>query len=308
MTGGDSRRATPPALVIAVVSLLGPSIAWAQRPATDIVVLEAAELAGPQVNPLRITNRDLYDNQPSFLPGGELVFSAAGEDGSTDIVRFDFESEQAETLFDFEESLYSPTPVPGEGAISVVRDYGHQQQQLWKLPLDGGGPTVLQKDINPIGYHAWVNSDTLILFVLGDPPTLQAMTVGSAEGRFLQRNPGRALARIPVDRWGEGAMSFVRPTAEEDVPGNEGTPTALEIVALQVESGEVRPITDLLPGHEDYAWAPDGSLWMGQGTLLMRWEPDQWTEIADLAKSGLGEISRLAWSPRGDRLAIVVER
>ena len=48
------------------------------------------------------------------------------------------------------QSEYSPTPVPGRDAISVVRDYGELKQQLWSFPLDGGEPQLLLPDVNPV--------------------------------------------------------------------------------------------------------------------------------------------------------------
>jgi hypothetical protein len=55
------------------------------------------------------------------------------------------------------------------------------------------------------------------------------------------------------------------------------------------------------------AWIPDGTLLMAVNSTVYRWrigEPD-WTVVADLERFGLREMSRLAVSPKGDRLAIV---
>ena len=56
--------------------------------------------------------------------------------------------------------------------------------------------------------------------------------------------------------------------------------------------------------------AADGAAWMGDDSRLYRWVPgnDDWSLVADLDAEGLFDISRLAFSPAGDRLAVVARR
>ncbi len=279
-------------------------------PATDIVVLSGSQLRNLEdtresLKVLRVTDRPEYDNQPSFLPSGDLLFTAASDDGTTDIHRFEFDSDHtggsSDVVSDLEQSLYSPTPIPGENAISIVRDYGNQVQQLWRVPLDGGPPTALLTEINPIGYHAWMADGGLLLFVLGDPPTLQTAAIGAKSGEVLGPEPGRCLARIPTSAFGPDAMSYVH--VGSSVPTDSGAP----IMALAPD-GATRVVTEGRPGSQDYAWAPDGSLWMGEGSDLYTWtRTTGWRRVAQLAPLGLSGISRMAWSHDGSRLALVVE-
>jgi hypothetical protein len=49
---------------------------------------------------------------------------------------------------------------------------------------------------------------------------------------------------------------------------------------------------------------------MGRGAKLFAWDPalgEEWLEVADLSAAGIGEITRLAVSPQGDRIALVAE-
>jgi Peptidase family M28/WD40-like Beta Propeller Repeat len=281
--------------VVAFLLLAGAvAAATAQAPATDIFLLP---VDGATVGePSRVTDRDGYDNQPQFLPDGSaLVYSSQGPDGTTDIRLYDLVSGESGALVATPESEYSPTPIPGRRAISVVRDYGDLVQQLWAFPLDGGAPELLLPDVNPIGYHAWADEETLLLFVLGDTNTLQTAQVGPGTGTVVAESPGRALARIP----GGVEMSYV--DKSEDT---------WWLTAFDPRSGTSRRLTTTLDGREDYAWAPDGTAWMGDDSRLYRWDPrdPQWRPVADLDAAGIQGITRLAFSPDGARLALVADR
>jgi hypothetical protein len=57
------------------------------------------------------------------------------------------------------------------------------------------------------------------------------------------------------------------------------------------------------------AWTPDGrTVLMSAGTRVLSWTRGAagWTEVFDAAKHDLGAVSRLAISPLGDAIAIVV--
>ena len=275
---------------LALALLLIPAGLSAQAPATDIFVLEIdGQTVGSKT---RVTDRDGYDNQPKFLPDGRLVYSSLGDDGQTDIWGFDPSTGRNAVLIETSQSEYSPTPIPGRDAISVVRDYGELVQQLWAFPLDGSEPELLLPDVNPVGYHAWADEENLLLFVLGEPMTLQTAKVGPGAGTVVAESPGRALARIP----GTSELSYVDRSGE-----------TWWLQAFDPSSRTARRLVETLPGREDYAWAPDGSVWMGDGSRLYRWSvgDEGWSLVADLQDEGIYDISRLAFAPGGDRLAVV---
>jgi hypothetical protein len=59
----------------------------------------------------------------------------------------------------------------------------------------------------------------------------------------------------------------------------------------------------------DLAWTPDGMLLMATGGKLYFWRRGQaqMTAGADLDALGLRGVTRLAVSPRGDRIALVAQ-
>ncbi|RMH23151.1 MAG: hypothetical protein D6696_01455 [Acidobacteria bacterium] len=289
------------ALAIALAAAGGPEPPPPPPPpATDVYLLAvtAGETGIELGRPENLTDRPGYDNQPRFLPGGRaLVYTSIDDAGQADVMRLELASRARRPVARTPESEYSPTPIPGDpGGLSVVRVEADGRQRLWRLPLDGGRPTLLLPDLEPVGYHAWVDRRHLLLFVLGSPPTLQLATVGAGEGTILARDVGRALAAIP----GDGRMSFVHKRGDGD----------WWVTAIDPDRGHPRPLVRTPTAREDFAWAPDGSLWMGDGSRLLRWRrgQDGWQEVADLAAYGLHDVTRLAFDDAGRRLALVAAR
>jgi hypothetical protein len=72
------------------------------------------------------------------------------------------------------------------------------------ITLDGGAPELVLAGVKPVGYHAWADGHTLVLFVLGSPASLLAdASAGTAE--LLVRGINRSIQRI----FGGRTISFV---------------------------------------------------------------------------------------------------
>lgn len=267
-------------------------------PATDIFLVDLQKRGGRWQTgaPVNITRREGYDNQPSFLPDGRtLLYTSIREDKQADIYRYDYRAASETRLTATAESEYSPTLTPDGRYFSVIRVEADSTQRLWKFPLRGGGPPALVLErIKPVGYHLWLDARTLALFILGEPNTLQVVETGTEKPSVVLENIGRSLQRIPQRR----AMSIVHKTGEKD----------WMIKSLDFKTRALTNITKTLNGSEDLAWTPDGALLMAQGSKLFIMHPARetvWRELADFSPARLKNITRLAVSPRGDRLALV---
>jgi hypothetical protein len=274
----------------------------ATAPSTDIFLAELVvteEGALTIRRTVNVTDREGYDNQPHFLPDGSGLLYTSGRDTvQTDIYRHDLSTGGTTRVTRTDDaSEYSATVTPDGVTFSAIQERSGAQL-LWRYGLDGSDRGVILPDLDPVGYHAWGNATTVFTYVLGDsvsPPTLQVADVPTGESVILAENPGRSLHKIP----GRGAVSFVHKLSDAE----------WIIKAIDVETRAESTLTPTLPGREDYAWLPDGSILMGDGTILYRWQPGgEWSVIADLGANGVVGISRIAVSPDARLIAIVAER
>ena len=173
-------------------------------PATDIFIIDLQTTPAGNLKlvgqPVKITNWAGYNNQPSFLPDGKSILYTSIRDKQADIYRYDIRSGSTAQVANTPESEYSPTLMPDGKSISVVRVEADGTQRLWKFPLAGGPPALILEKIKPVGYHLWVDEDTLALFVLGKPNTLQLVDLRTGKAEVIADNPGRILRRVPIGR------------------------------------------------------------------------------------------------------------
>ncbi len=273
-------------------------------PSTDIYLLD---LTGglsslKDAKPSPISTEPGYDNQPMFSPDGRRILFAANRDGKQiDVFVFDRDAGRITQLTKTPENENSPTYLPSgtstPGGFSVVRTEPDRTQRLWRFDAQGANPQIVLTDIKPVGYHAWVDADTVALFVLGQPATLQIATVGTGKADIVAEGIGRSLHRVPGTR----AVSFL----QRDASGE------FWIKQIDIGSNKIQPLVKAVEGStdRDMTWMPDGkTLLMSAGTKVFSWtrEAIGWTEVFDATARGLGAPSRLAVSPKGDALAIVV--
>jgi hypothetical protein len=276
--------------------LLSSALAAQAPPGTDIYVASLSH-AGATLKlgaPANVTSRPGYDNQPFFTADGRSFYFTSARSGQTDIYRYDFASASSRQVTDTPESEYSPTPMPGGQHFSVVRVERDSTQRLWAFTLDGVPVRPVLDSIKPVGYHAWLNADTVFVFVLGQPATLRQAEPARGTATTIASDIGRSILRIP-DRH---AVSFI----QRDSAGGM-------IRSLDPGTGSINDLVRLPAGAEFFAWTPDGDILSASGNRVLRWRSGQptWEVVAQFGEPGLQKMSRLAVSPKGDRIALVAE-
>ena len=267
---------------------------------TDVLIAELTfnSQGVPSVGtPTNLTQRRDYDNQPYFVPDGSGFWYTINDpqNDQADIWRYDFATAGVTRVtMSSPESEYSATPLPDGSGISVIRVEADSTQRLWRFDLDGANGAVILPNVAPVGYHAWVDESTLVLFVLGAPATLQRADVDTGQTEVITRNIGRSIQRIPDS----DDVSYAQ--VHED-----GTAT---IMRLPSERTAPEPIAEAVSGGDFHAWAPNGSLLTASGSIVYTWSlsTDEWVAVADFSHLNIS-ISRLAISPNGTQIAMVAE-
>jgi hypothetical protein len=138
-----------------------------------------------------------YNNQP-YLTKEDLYFTHEvidGEQSQTDIMHYDIVSKQLSNISNTRVSEYSPTLTPTKTSLSAIVVEADEKQKLWQYPLGDAGksPSRIFDWIEPVGYHAWGINNDLVMFILGEPHTLQYTSVAAAKGQVVASNIGRTL-------------------------------------------------------------------------------------------------------------------
>ena len=272
--------------------------------------------------PVNITNSPGYDNQPSFTPDGNRILFASVRGSlsaprdrnapaeprtpATDIFRYDIASRGISRITNTPEGEFSPAVMPDGKNLSVVRVESDGTQRLWRIAAEktNDESSIILRDIKPVGYYAWIDERTLALYVLGQgdkPSTLQVAEPQTGKSQVVAIDIGRSIQRMP-----SGHVSFVarQPSAASNAPVLHRLFNTADSAGFGTE-----PLTSVPSGvSEPYVvWLPDGSALLAADTTLYRWRRGEtsWTAVANLAAFGLHGVTRLAISPKGDRLAIV---
>lgn len=248
-----------------------------------------------------ITNRDAYDNQPNFINDKELVFSAADEQGSHDIIVYNFETEKFVNLSKTPHiSEFSPTLTDCGLYVSAVALEEDGRQRLWLYPINFGEPELLYDDIDPVGYYDWYDNKAA-MFILGDPNTLiypynkgDVITIDSNIGRSIKRKPKSSI------------ITYI----DKNNPKEENGKLSYPLLGFDLKKRTHHKYGHTLPGEEDFIWANKNILLMGSGDQIFykKANADEWTLCGTIRLDAYQNISRMAYSPKMKKLVITMER
>jgi hypothetical protein len=248
--------------------------------------------------PTNVTQRPDYDNQPYFVPDGSGFWYTVNDphDGQADIWRYSITSHSVTRVtMSSPESEYSATPLPDGSGISTIRVEADSTQRLWRFDHDGSNAAVLLADVAPVGYHAWSGYETLVMFVLGQPATLQRARLGEPGTDVIAQNIGRSIQKIP----GSEDVSY----QQLDEAGGS------TIMRLPSDGDGPQPLAESVPGGDYHAWAPNGLLLQASGSVIWSVRPGPgatWQPLVDWSDLRV-TLTRLAVSPDGSQIAVVAE-
>lgn len=242
-----------------------------------------------------ISDNQGYDNQPSFMDNGTILYVGT-RDEQTDIIQYDIKNDTKTWICNTEGGEYSPLKIPNQQAVSAIRLDPDGKQRLYKYDLKNN-TNIIIFDTLVVGYQVWFDKNTIISSVLeADFMSLYLSDLKTGQNKKITTHVGRSLHRIP----NSNLISFISKNAD-------GTS---EIKSFNPKTGQITTIATTLPNVEDMCWLPDGCILMAKEDMIFKLNPKTksgWKEIASLKPYGITKLSRLTVSPDGKKLAIVGE-
>lgn len=269
--------------------------AVAQLPETDVWLfrLEKKDNKYTALNPVNITNRPGYDNQPAFTPDGKsILYVSIREDKQADIYRYDIKSKLHTNLTKSKVSEYSPTILPDESGFSSVVVEEDSAQRVWIIGFDGAFVRFASDATDSVGYHAWFNMDTMLYYKLTEPHSLHVLDLKRGKDVWICDHPSRAFKRI------SGKSEFIYAIKQEQ---------SLEYRIYKAATKESRVYTSYPSLNEDFTWHPEFGLVKAENADLLRYNEStrQWETLFSFATAGISRITRFGFDVKTKQLILV---
>lgn len=254
-------------------------------------------------NPRYLTgfNPTGYNNQPVFITSDDIYLSVQEPSmAQPDIYVLNLKARTRSKVTSTAAGEFSPARTPDNYNFSAVRqEYlgGDTLLRLWQFPIDrttNGKPVF--KYLNGIGYYSWVDSRNLAVFMVDNPNYLALASVDSDKAVPFATSVGRSMHKLP-----NGNLAYVQKA--------DFGPWYIMEKNLYRQEAPPQRIIATLPNAEDFTVLPNGTLLMGKGSKIYKYDrlrDEDWEEIADLRFYNIRNISRLAVSA-DNRIAVVAD-
>ncbi|MDI1354475.1 MAG: hypothetical protein PSX36_06140 [bacterium] len=266
----------------------------AQLPETDVWLIKLAKDKTSKVvlsEPLNITNRAGYDNQPSFSKDGKTIFYVSvRDDKQADIYKYQISAKKITRLTITPESEFSPVQTEdGNFLSSVVVEKDSAQRIHYISVILGLHEKVI--DVDSIGYCEFLNADTLLYYKLTQPHSLRFYVNSSKEDKFLGASPVRAFKKVNRHTILFGLKDSTQVTFY-----------TYDFFLRKAEVYATYPGMD-----EDFIWHSEYGLVKSEGTKLLQYKVAQkkWELLFDLSGFGIKKITRFGFDPKNKYLMVV---
>ncbi|WP_339697566.1 hypothetical protein [uncultured Marixanthomonas sp.] len=263
---------------------------------TEVYIMNInASYSGLEVYNLQnISENTGYDNQPFFIDNNNVVF-AGNNEGQTDISVYNIPSEEKSFFHSpTKGGEYSPVQIPNSKKITAVRLDPDGKQRLYTY--DGNSSNEETIPNLQIAYYAFNNEQTLLASVLAQNElNLILANLQTQKVDTLKYNAGRSLHKVPNTK---RTMSYTFLNEDDNY----------DIYQLNTETLESYFVAELPIGIQDHIWLSESKLLIGSGNKLFLYDlfgNGEWQEVANLSEYNITNITRLAVSPDGKKLALV---
>lgn len=273
-----------------------------QLPSSNLWLLELSGLnSAPRVlRATKLTDNPRYTNQPHFNEKKSQLLYTQGfmdEVEQTDVMAYMLDRKFHRRVTDSSTSQYSPTPIWGGLGFSVI-DVDVASKQWLVAYSNDGKPQKKLVDVEPIGYHVWVDSTHVLAFVLGEPHTLQLLGLDKS-AQVIDEYIGPSLWPIPGTR----QFSYTKNPSPETQPWT--------LMSVDPTTQETGALVTLPTGAYYTAWASNGLALTAIDHRIMSWDShgsqSQWHLWLDVSDFCLGKVTRMHLTDDGGLLAFVCD-
>jgi hypothetical protein len=248
------------------------------------------------VNFHNISQDEGYDSQPSFVGNDHILF-AGNNMGQTDIAEYSI-AEKTKNWFNKATSggEYSPQQIPNSEEVAAVRLDTNGLQRLYRYQRNSDLSSEIIEGVQ-VAYYAFYGENAIVASVLSDEG-LDLVIFNQKKKRVdtILQNVGRSIHQIPASE----TMSYTLLNNEKNH----------DLYLLSMEFRESFFVCQLPIGIQDYTWLNNSQIILGSGSKLYIYDTflnSKWVEVADLSEHKIKNITRLAVSPDGSKLALVAE-
>jgi outer membrane protein assembly factor BamB len=280
-----------------LITIFATQLTFAQNN-TEVYVFDIAPAyEGLELlNIQNVSKNEGYNNQPSFASNEMLLF-AGNNEGQSDIAEYNFNTKTKKWINKKTEGgEYSPQKFPSNNDVAAVRLDKDGLQRFYLYNSETGNSLELIDKLQ-VAYFAFYNDQKILATVLdGEVMDLVLIDLPTKVSDTIFRNAGRSLQKVPKTN----SMSYS--LVNED--GN------LDLYLLDMNNYESFFVTELPIGIQDCVWINDTQILIGSGSSLFMYDTlgePEWSKVATLEEYGIKNISRMAISPNGKKLAVVAE-
>lgn len=275
--------------------IAGFQIMNAQLPETDVWLfkLNKDKLSNLSLSePMNLSNRAGYDNQPSFSKDGKMIYYVSvREDKQADVYSYKISGKKLLRLTNTPESEYSPIQTDdGRFITSVVVEKDSAQRIHFINSESGMHEKSLEMD--SVGYYEFINADTVVYYKLTQPHSLRFFVNSTKEEGFLGSSPVRAFKALNRHTLLFGLKDS----------------SSVSYYKYDFFLRKAIPYCTYQGLHEDFIWHPEYGMIKSEDAKLLRYNEanKQWLPLFDFSAFGIKKITRFAFDPK-NKYVLVVE-
>ena len=278
-----------------IVCLFLSLTAFAQFPETDIWLFKIEKKEGKYfaTNPLNITHRLGYDNQPAFaLDDKSILYVSIDSSKQADIYQYHIFKKTNVNLTKSRVSEYSPIIMPGGLYFSSVVVEKDSSQRVWQYAMDGTFQKIVHEGTDSIGYHTWLNTDTMLYYKLTEPHSLRSLDLKTNKDVWICNHPTRAFKQV------KNTSQFIYGIKDSVSTQFRNYNPALKESTLYTTYPSV---------NEDFIWHSELGLIKSEGAdlLLFNQKTSDWEVLFSFSNVGIKKITRFVFDSKTKQLAIV---